>query len=143
MISLSNDLDGGTALEYTESLVGTALVACQTYMVGTVGDISEIKGTKLNKIELYKYGKSKCEEYTIVELVNALANFFKHNEEWVSSWPTNETAKTLRSYGIDGNTEFPLCKGIEKIIGESFELNGLVTVLKDWRYSLINDLSEN
>ena len=66
-------------------------------------------------------------------LINALANYFKHNEEW-SSWPDNETTKTLRYYGISENTEFPLDEGVSIILGESSDLRSLCEVLEDWRF---------
>lgn len=39
--------------------------------------------------------ETKYHEYSYIELINALANYFKHNEER-DKWPVNETTKTLR-----------------------------------------------
>ncbi len=122
--------------------IWAVLVACQVYAVGTISDINEIEKSKHNKIALYKYKETDFSEYTYVELINALANFFKHNEEW-STWPINETTKTLRYYKIDENTEFPLHTGIIIIIGESSDLRQLCTVLEDWRFSLLNIWNKN
>jgi hypothetical protein len=141
-LSKGGAIDGLTAMEYGEYLYGAVLVACQVYAVGTISDINEIEKSKHNKIALYKYKETDFSEYTYVELINALANFFKHNEEW-STWPINETTKTLRYYKIDENTEFPLHTGIRIIIGESSDLRELCTVLEDWRFSLLNIWNKN
>lgn len=130
-------MDGITAMEYAEYFHGAVLVACQAYAVGTVSDINEIEAANHKKIDLYKHKETNYHEYTYVELINALANFFKHNEEW-SIWPVNETTKTLRYYRIDENTEFPLYQGIKIIIGESSDLRDLCEILEDWRFSLLN-----
>jgi len=130
-------MDGITAMEYAEYFHGAVLVACQAYAVGTVSDINEIQGSNEKKIDLYKYKVVSGQEYTYVELINSLANFFKHNEEWIS-WPKNVTTKVLRHYGINEGTEFPLYTGVKAIIGESSDLRDLCEVLEDWRFSLLN-----
>lgn len=130
-------MDGITAKEYAEYFHGAVLVACQAYAIGTVSDVNEINGTKYKKIDLYKHKIMSGQVYTYVELINSLANYFKHNEEW-SSWPNNETTNVLRHYGINESTTFPLQTGIEVIIGESTDLRGLCEVLEDWRFSLLN-----
>ena len=135
-------MDGITAKEYAEYFHGAVLVACQAYAVGTVSDINEIQGSNDKKIDLYKYKVAQGQEYTFVELINSLANLFKHNEEWLA-WPTNETTKVLQYYGINEATEFPLHDGVQIIIGESADLRGLCRVLEDWRFSLLNIRCQN
>ncbi|WP_269617844.1 hypothetical protein [Zhongshania sp. BJYM1] len=137
LFSKSGVMDGITAMEYAEYFHGAVLVACQAYAVGTVSDINEIEAANHKKIDLYKYKETNYHEYTYVELINALANFFKHNEKW-SVWPVNETTKILRHYRINENTEFPLYQGIKIIIGESTDLRGLCETLENWRFSLLN-----
>lgn len=140
--SIDGIMDGLTAMEYAEYVHGALLVACQAYAIGTVRDVNEIQDSNYKKIELYKYKETNSQEYSYIELINALANYFKHNEEW-SSWPDNETTRVLRYYGIDENTEFPLYIGIKVIIGESNDFRGLCTVLEDWRFSLLNIRRKN
>lgn len=136
----SGVVDGLTAKEYVQYLLGAVLVACQAYAVGTVMDINAIRNVydrkSVSKIQLYKSDCAPNNPYGFVLLINALANFFKHNEEWLS-WPENETTKTLRHYGIDENTEFPLSEGVSIILGESSDLRGLCEVLEGWRFSRI------
>src|ERR1022692_3513389 len=114
-------MDGITAMEYAEYFYGAVLVACQAYAVGTVSDLNEIDGSKNNKLDLYKYRRPASQDHTLVELINALANYFKHNEEW-AAWPSNETTKVLRYFGINESTEFPLETGVCAVIGDSPDL---------------------
>ncbi len=139
-------IDGLTAMEYAEYFHGAALVACQAYAVGTVSDINIIRESNgkpaLSKLALYKAEMIKGQKCTFVELINSLANCFKHNEEW-SSWPVNETTKTLRHFGLNETTEFPLYAGIREIIGESTDLCGLCEVLEGWRVMQIEKWCRN
>jgi hypothetical protein len=130
-------LDGITAMEYAEYFYGAVLVACQAYATGTVSDINESQNTNYKKLVLYKYMETKYHEYSYIELINVLANYFKHNEEW-DKWPVNETTKTLRYFGINENTEFPLRFGIKELVGESEDLRDLCSILENWRWSLLN-----
>lgn len=135
-------LDGITAKEYAEYFYGPVLVACQAYTLGTVSDVNDIKKSSHKKLELYKNKESEYQQYSSVELINALANYFKHNEEW-DNWPINITTKTLRSYGITENTEFPLGFGIDILTGESQDLRMLCSILENWRFSLLNIRSQD
>jgi len=132
--------DGLTAMEYGQYFHGAVLVACQAYAVGTVSDINKIRASyneeALEKHVLYKSMETSEFKYSYVELINALANYFKHNEEW-DSWPNNRTTKIMGYYGIGGSTEFPMNAGIIKIVGESGDLRGLSEVLEAWRESEI------
>lgn len=135
--------DGITSLEYAEYFNGAVVVACQAYAVGTVADINKIREamgrSRLKKYDLYKQNSCVTNGYTQVEFINALANFFKHNEEW-NAWPTNETTKTLEAYGIVESTEFHLHAGIQKILENSTDLRGLCRVLEGWRFMQIEML---
>lgn len=148
MVEFSKEqiIEGITALEYAEYFHRAALVACQAYAVGTVSDISKIResngNSALRKLDLYKAEMIKGQEYTFVKLIDSLANYFKYNEEW-SPWPVNETTKTLRHFGINESTEFPLYEGIQTIIGESSDLRGLCEVLEGWRFMQIEQWGRN
>ncbi|WP_063654158.1 hypothetical protein [Aliivibrio fischeri] len=135
-------MDALTAFDYIEVMYGSVLVACQTYAVGTVSDVNKIRKcsgqAKLKKINLYRNVPYKPCEYTEVEFINALANYFKHSTEW-DIWPINETTKTLRAYGINENTEFPLRFGVESLLNDSEDLRGLCTILEGWRFHQIRD----
>jgi hypothetical protein len=128
--------DGITAMEYAEYLYGAALVACQAYATAKVGDINKIRESQglkpLRKLFVYRNGESESQQFHQIELINSLANLFKHKDEW-SSWPVNETTKRLHHFGIDEKTEFPLHTGTKHITGNTDDLRVICAILEDWR----------
>ncbi|RLA42133.1 MAG: hypothetical protein DRR42_23880 [Gammaproteobacteria bacterium] len=139
-------LDGITAIEYGEYLYGAVFVACQAYAIGVVSDINDIMGLgatdKLSKLNLYKQGSASINGTTQIEFINALANYFKHNEEW-SSWPENETTKALKNFGLTEHTEFPLKSGAEILTGNDSELRLVCEILENWRFWLVEKSYQN
>jgi len=101
--------DGLTAREYAEPLLGLGFVAAQVYAHGTWTDLNRIRSSsgtpKLSKSDCYKCDPIKLKgKATRIEVINAIANYFKHHDEW-SGWPTNETTKTLKSgHGSDSGS---------------------------------------
>ena len=149
LVTLTNppvNLDVITAMEIAEYQYGAVYVAWQAYAVGTVSDINEIRLSlgkdKRGKLDLYKQKQTVSEGPTSVELINALANYFKHHEEW-SAWPSNHTTDTLRCFGINEKTEFPLSHGVEVLEGDNKELRKVCEILEGWRSSLISEFNEN
>jgi len=135
-LSRVGGIDGLTAMEYAEYQHGAVLVACQAYAVGTVGDLNKCRESlglsPLKKLTLYRSNEANL-PHTHVEQINALANLFKHRDEW-ENWPTNETTRVMRYFGILESTEFPLDAGIRSIIGESSDLRRMAEVLEGWRF---------
>ena len=147
LISMSKTefMDVDKAGDYIEVMYGSVLVACQVYALGTVSDINKIRQSsglsKLKKIKLYKHSRHKFCNYTEVELINSLANYFKHSDEW-EIWPDNETTKTLRSYDINENVDFPLRFGVDFLLKGSNDLRGLSCILENWRFRQLIDWGE-
>ena len=135
-LSRTGGIDGLTAMEYAEYQHGAVLVAGQAYTVGSVGDLNKCRESvglsSLKKLTLYRSNEANL-PHTHVEQINALANLFKHRDEW-RNWPTNETTRVLRYFGILESTEFPLTAGIRSIIGESTDLRCMAEVLEVWRF---------
>src|SRR2546421_13036673 len=84
--------DGLWQLEHAESIFGVAFVAAQAYILGTVEDINHIREGKgmarLKKINYYfddpvtlSNGASR------ILLINSMANYYKHHDEWGNTWP--------------------------------------------------------
>lgn len=131
-------LDPEEVDDYAGYFYGAILVACQAYAVGTVTDLNDFRALqglpKLKKMELYRRNMGGANSNpTLVEFINALANYFKHHEEW-DFWPENDTAKTLGHFGIDENTKSPLATGIRILLGDSTDLRGVCEILEDWRF---------
>ncbi|MDH5925093.1 hypothetical protein L8S13_02190 [Vibrio lentus] len=74
--------DGLWMNEYGEVLYGSLIVSAQAYCIGSLRDINEIRVSlglnKLTKESAYKNQRVKVQGYSLIELVNCTANYFKH-----------------------------------------------------------------
>lgn len=136
--------DGAFAQEQAETIFGIAFVTAQTYIVGTVSDMSEINSKgNLSKADMLTIGSPiVVDNITKVQLINTIANYYKHFEEW-SGWKVEghnkKTIETLNKCGISGQTPYP-CHEAAKIIWPTevlCELNFLLNILVEWRKNLL------
>ena len=135
--------DGIFAQEQAETIFGIAFVAAQTYITGTVSDMMVInEKVKLSKFEMLSLGSPMVGQISKVHLINAIANYYKHHEEW-SDWnvegQSKKTIEALKSCGISENTPYP-CHKAAQIIWPSevlCELNEMLDVLVAWRRNLL------
>ena len=126
-------------MEYVETVFGIAFVLAQTYITGTVADINklrELRGEKsVDKIHCYSDSLWYLPDDTSpILLINSIANYFKHYEEW-DKWPENWTVETLHRVGIGENTEFPCYVAATKLWNENEikNLHHLLTIISEWR----------
>lgn len=131
--------DGLSQLEYSETVFGIAFVLAQTYITGTVTDINELRehrGEKpIDKIICYSSSLwYLSNEISPILLINSIANYFKHYDEW-DIWPANLTVKTLHRVGIGEDTEFPCYVAATKLWNENEieNLHNLLTIISEWR----------
>lgn len=133
--------DGIFALEHTETILGIAFIAAQTYIAGSIADINTIlgKSKQLKKHELLaldvafiKNGKTR------LELIDAIANYHKHHDEW-AAWQSDErnrhTISILNECGITKETEFP-CYSAATLLWPEMkpgEFRYLLSILVDTR----------
>jgi hypothetical protein len=135
--------DGVDALEDSEWILGIAFIAGQTYLTGTWADLNVIlveKGVKeslrssLLELDVHRIGHG----VTRVQLVDAIANYHKHHDEW-DRWQIDHKNKTtievLNRCGIDERTEFPCYTAATLLWPESRigALSYLLSTLEDWR----------
>ena len=134
------------ALEHTESLLGIAFVLAQTYIAGTVSDVNRLPGArgKLTKERLLKsYGERLAgSASTKMELCDAIANYFKHHDEWGDSSATGRNQKTvsiLLAAGIQENDEFPCRKTADLLWSnnDGSDLEPLLSLISNWREAVI------
>jgi hypothetical protein len=137
--------DVGFALEHIEDLLGIAFVTAQSYITGTVSDIPKLTELKSRptKRELLQSFADKLPEYgiTTLELCDAIANYWKHHEEW-EGWSVTDrnkrTIDTLNVVGIGEQDYFP-CNSTANILwpkGAS-DLEELIDLLSSWRQQAI------
>jgi len=142
--------DGLSAHEHAELLLGLGFVAAQIYAIGTVSDLSQILATrgksKRGKLDCYACDSVALKGgVTRIQLVNAVANYFKHHDQW-SRWPTSKKdrgfhdSEVLERVGITGKTEFPCAEATNLLCGTNWELTMLRQILKEWRAHVIKRL---
>lgn len=133
--------------EQTENILGIAFVMAQTYITGTLADINEIVNgrTKINKEQMLKTCSDNLEgsEITKIELCDAMANYFKHHDEWKSWSPTERNRKTISilfAAGIKETDEYPCDKAASLLWSNSNEdLEPLLELLTKWREAIIRN----
>jgi hypothetical protein len=94
LLKINNDVlpeDVDEALEQSESFLGIAFVAAQTYIAATVADTRRLAKSTLkpNKNDLLKNFSNNISGTgtTKMQLLDAIANYFKHHDEWLDWIP--------------------------------------------------------
>ena len=136
--------DGITANEHAESLIGLGFVAAQTYAIGTWCDLNRIRKQSgkpdVSKMDCYATDTILVSgKVTRIEIVNAVANYFKHHDEWLR-WPMSETTRILASVGITDKSEFPCVQAVHLFSGTTCELIVLHQIVKEWRVHVFSIL---
>ncbi len=134
----NSGFDGLWMNQYGEVLYGSLLVAVQAYFVGSLRDINEIRkslGLKsLTKQAAYKVHDITVQNYSLIELVNSTANYFKHRDEWDDNWPENYTTKVLEAFCVTG--EF-LINDVQQLIESEYGYSKITNLASEWRKQLI------
>ena len=112
-------------VEQAEWMYGIAFVTAQTYITGTVADANLLKKGKKD-FQTYQLLKDfsneiKGTETTQLQLCDAIANYFKHHEEWKDWKPIGHkkwTIPPLLEIGIDQQSSFPCYLAASKLWGE-------------------------
>ena len=97
--------DGVFAQEQAESVFGIAFVTAQTYITGTISDMLDINSNcGLTKTNMLMIGSPLvASNVSKIKLVNTVANYYKHHEEW-DGWQiqghNKVTVQTLDEVGI-------------------------------------------
>lgn len=131
--------DGLWMNEYGEALHGALLVSTQAYCIGSLRNINEIRVNlglrKLTKEKAYKCHSVTVQNYSLIELVNSAANYFKHRDEWSDSWPDNYTTQVLTAFAM--NCEFPINE-VQQLIVTEYGYKKISNLVSEWRGELIN-----
>ena len=99
----SPDPDSYGVYDRGEYMIGFGFVACQTYVTG---------GAKLgNRKDVLELGPRHPTGQTIVKLISAAANHWKHSPEWCLDAPSTRAQKTLEviaSLGVNTHSSYPV-----------------------------------
>lgn len=134
----SSDADSSGIYDWCDFLAGTGIVACQRYLAATHGPHGVSKEAALALGPHHAGGKS------IATILNAAANFWKHQDEWeLDAWvgrdvdilgvrqrKTVEVIETVTSW-----SDYTFANLLYKLTGD-VQLIGLIPLLEEWRRQL-------
>lgn len=131
-ISDSIDPDSEGLLDKGEYFIGVGFVAMQQYMIET------LLFTGVDKGKAYSLGPVHSSNMPYASLINAAANWWKHEAEW---WNAGEIAENNRTYSkislVADSNEYQLSNVLASICSSSgFSLMGVVPILIEWRKSV-------
>lgn len=122
--------------EDSDETLGFAFVACQVFISGTVGDVIgkdkfsfKEKEKVLKNAPLFKGFRTK------IELINAVANYYKHKDE---SEISGETLKIMNGFNLL-KEDYPFAVALELIIGNQ-RITDLADYLFGWRNHVFNSI---
>ena len=130
------------AIDRAENVLGLAFVVAQVYITGTIAMLNRMSRlqTPINKFEsLAAFGAPlEGRATTDVQLADAIANFYKHHDEWHDMnkpGPHARTIKTLEGAGIDITDPYPCVQAGEILFPSTTPeyLARLLTMLTRWR----------
>ena len=136
--------DGLFAQEQAETIFGIAFITAQTYISGTISDMLEINtSSNISNFDMLEIGSSLDKNnISKVLIINTIANYYKHHEEW-NGWKiennNKRTIQTLNKIGISESTEFPCHQAAQITCPNEVlcELNYLLIILVEWRKNLL------
>lgn len=127
----SADPDSDGLCDQGEYFIGLGFVAIQQYLVET------IMFTGLAKSEAYKLGPKHPSGATYVELINACANWWKHEPEWFDAGdvPKNGMMNFTLVMEVTDSPTYQLSNVLASFcrIGERIRFSCVVGHLKEWR----------
>jgi hypothetical protein len=108
--------------------------------------ITDKEAKKVFKLDCYSCDPVILKEsVTRIQLISAIANYFKHHDEW-PQWPTSKKdqgfhdTQTLARVGITQETEHPCVEATNLLCGTGWKMIVLHQIVREWRAHLINEL---
>ena len=131
----SEDPDEHGIFDMAEYLTGFGLVACQTYISARV---ARSRRKKKDALEL---GPPHACGQSMVSLVYALANYWKHGPEWETppSKQAQETIDTIAKLGLDLHDSYLATNALSALLRPNEPRIGrVIPFLKQWSEVLRN-----
>jgi hypothetical protein len=137
--ALHLDDDGSLDLEceLIESFLGTAYVVCQAKITAVVERAAELLAAKPHEIRAM--GPRFDANFSKVEVVWALGNYFKHRDEWEpSDWVTSTglravTIRVLKAAGLQASSSGNLRDGAKALGNSEFsDMAVFQAVVDEW-----------
>jgi hypothetical protein len=138
--------------EVVEELLGVAFVLCQVNITECVSWVQRLlrlvrkeqkhlKTVTGGRVSLMRHGKPAGQKYAPVEIIDALANYYKHHSQWESGWPITNwnkaTIPVLRHIGASHGYSANLRNGSEHLGNSDYtDVRIFADHVKQWRRSL-------
>jgi hypothetical protein len=125
------DPDAFGVLDDIESLAGLGFVACQRYLTATYGWM------RLTKQAALTVGPKHHSGFTVVEVVNHAANFWKHHDEWNPGKKTKQQERTEEALVSLGAlpSDYPVTRVLTEIAG-GYLFKSLMRDMASWSKEL-------
>ena len=128
------DPDGYGLIDSSEYITGFGFVACQTYATAVS------RWSDLNKGAWLELGPKHRSGRPMIELVNACANYWKHNKEWSLHAPSARAQKTIdiiASLGVDKSDSYPMFSALHQLLDpHPARIRNLIPFLTQWQDEL-------
>jgi hypothetical protein len=127
----ANDEEADTwdLLHDIDNTIGLGLTAAQAYLT------SVSRALRMRRTDAISCGPEQVGGFTIAQIVNEAANFYKHRDEWEEEAAetrrdkrTARTIKVLTAAGLELNADYPLSGLLEKL---------KMTTIRDVAYALV------
>jgi hypothetical protein len=132
----SRDFDSAGYFDQMEYLTGFGVVALQTYLTETAAWAGR------RKQETFRLGPKTTSGVSKIAILNAVANFWKHREEWVLDGGEKRRAATdalFEEVGYSCDVEYPISGVLTELLTPAEVcFSSLLEPVKAWRNDLIN-----
>ncbi|MCC5860271.1 MAG: hypothetical protein JJT90_19135 [Ectothiorhodospiraceae bacterium] len=130
-----SDPDASGLFDQMEYLSGFGLVALQTYLTETAA------WAGLRKHETFDLGPKTTSGVSKIKILNAVANFWKHREEWVLDGGEKRKAavdELFEEVGYTCDVDYPISGVLTELLSPlDVRFSSLLIPVKAWRDDLI------
>ena len=130
------DPDAHGIYDQVEYITGFGFVACQTYATA----VASFSKCKVRKPDWLALGPKHRTGLTMIELINAAANYWKHSPGWPRDRTSPEAKKTLqvfKSLGVNTHDSYPVANMLHLILTPHLaRFANLIPFLTQWKDAL-------
>lgn len=130
-----SDPDASGLFDQMEYLTGFGVVALQTYLTETAA------WAGLRKHETFHLGPKTASGVSKIAILNAVANFWKHREEWVLEGGEKRKAAVdalFEEVGYSCDLDYPISGVLTELLSPlEVRFSSLLAPVREWRDDLI------
>ncbi len=134
LIDKSSDPDSEGLCDKGEYYIGIGFVVTQQYLIDT------LTLTKINKVDAYSLGQKHDSGETYINLINAAANWWKHEAEWINNnfeVPKNGMTTIERIKLVANSDGYELSQILYSLCrSNKLSFKALTPILIEWREAI-------